>query len=409
MTTLEEAYQLVDQHCTALPVIVLPLEQTMGHVVANDYKAKEPQPRFDMSAMDGYGVCNNDLSKASEKNPVVLRVQYSCRPGSLNNNPLEPCSAIKIMTGAPIPAGVDAVVMQEFVRENDGMVTFFSAVHQGHNIRYAGSEFNTGDLIIRKGTLITPPIAGLLATLGISNVEVYQKPVVGLVISGNELQTPDTVVTHAQVRDANSYTLRSALFTMGIVTNNIWFINDDPNETRRVLQEALQLCDVLITTGGISVGDSDCIKNALSAVGVQTIFWKVSIKPGKPVYCGLKTNTKRQQPVLVFGLPGNPVAALLNFTLFVKRALYQLQGLFPEQTTPVRGYLSKPLHVSAGRTEFIRAKLQLNGKLIVIPLERQESNVLTSLADANCWVVCHGDCEHLLPGDEVEVLPIYWN
>lgn len=409
MTTLEEAYQLVDRHCTALPVIVLPLEQTMGYVVANDYAASEPQPRFDMSAMDGYGVCSNDLAKANEGNPVVLRVQYSCRPASLKNNPLEPYSAIKIMTGAPIPPGVDAVVMQEYVRENEGVVTFVNSVQPGHNIRCAGNEFNTGDVIIRKGTLITPPIAGLLATLGISNVEVYQKPVVGLVISGSELQAPDAEIAHTQVRDANSYTLRSALFTMGIITTKIWFTHDDPNETRRVLQEALQLCNVLITTGGISVGESDCIKNALSAEGVQTVFWKVSIKPGKPVYCGLKTTTKRQQPVLVFGLPGNPVAALLNFTLFVKRALYQLQGLTPEPTTPVRGYLSKPLHVSAGRTEFIRAKLYLNGKLTVTPLERQESNVLTSLADANCWVVCHGDCEHLLPGAEVEVLPIHWD
>jgi molybdopterin molybdotransferase len=314
-------------------------------------------------------------------------------------------NAIKIFTGARIPPNADAVIMQEYARERNGPVRFLRSVGPGENIRRRGDEFRKNDTICRKGTLITPPVIGLLSGLGYKKVVVAGKPRIALIVTGSELRSPGSRVRLGEIFDANSPAIASALRTFGI--GPVFFSRTRDNKTaiRTALSRAFKVADVVISVGGVSVGAYDFVKEILAELGVKTVFWRVAMKPGKPNYFGMKGKK------LVFGIPGNPVSALVSFHLLVKPALMNIMGLHDAGPVIFSARLLSTLRKKPGRMEFVRGKLTpgKDGEMTVMPEKGQDSHMLGGLASANCLVHFPEQNTMLRSGAKVAVSLLHWS
>lgn len=404
MIPFDKATRLIDQHVNRGRVVLRSLNEAYGHVLAQEIAAREDIPLFDSSAMDGFAVRSADLARASDSDPVRLRVTGVMRAGDPPHGDVGAGEAMKILTGAVIPAGADTVVMKERAEENGDSVGFDMPAGLGDHIRRCGEEFTSGARVFDAGTLITPAVAGMLATLGYTRVRVHALPTVALLVTGSELRRPGARLKPGQIRDANTYALQSALYSIGIQPE-LHFVRDDREQLRAEMRAVLKRHDGVITTGGISVGDCDYVREIMHELGVTEHFWRVAMKPGKPVFFG--TRGRR----FIFSLPGNPVSALLGYYLFARRAIARYAGRTQFRETLVRARLSRTLRHRPGRMEFVRVRLETGSADLpdAVPAEGQGSHMLGGMAQADGLLRLPADAEALEEGMEVDVEYMHWS
>ena len=380
---------MIRANATALTPVTISLQQAVGRVLATDVVAFTDIPAFEQSAMDGYA-----LSFAGYELHKTLTIQGEVPAGDPALSVLQDNQAMRIFTGAPVPAGADTVVMQEKVEVKNGQLYILDdQLRPGSNVRSIGSEIKAGELMLSKGDKLTPAAVGFLATTGVSEILVYPTPVMSIIVTGNELQQPGKALLHGQVYECNSFQLRAALKLLQIEEVPVFEAKDDPQVVKDTLKYALENSDVVLLTGGVSVGNYDFVPEAAAACGVVTLFHKLKQRPGKPLFVGTKGKK------WVFGLPGNPSSVLTCFYEYVIPALEQLMQLKPV-VPAIKVPLSKAYTKTAALTFFLKG--YYDGQTVT-PLDSQESYRLRSFAMANCLVVLPEEKMEYKVGEEVEV------
>jgi molybdopterin molybdotransferase len=403
----DEALAAVLQEVLPLPAEQVPLTSALGRVLAHPLAAGADGPRFDNSSVDGYAVRVMDLAAASPDSPVRLPVSGILPAGSEAVSGLAPGTTVRIMTGAPVPPGTEACVMREEVLEGGEWAEFRGPARTGDNIRRRGGEYRAGEVLLPDGTLVTPPVLALLASLGMAGVEVHRQPRVRLLVTGSEVVAPGSPLAPGQIYDANGAGLESALRALGVTDVTVTRFGDREAEIGAWLRLALEEADVVLTSGGVSAGDFDYVPSVFESLGGHRRFWKVAIKPGKPNYFGVRDRGASR--ALFFGLPGNPVGALLSFERLVRPAMLKLGGRGEVAPRRLEATLGAPLEKSPGRLEWVRGVLgQGHGGLTVMPLPQRDSHMLTGLARADCLIRFPEGARRLDPGERVEVQLLRW-
>ncbi|HHQ4525768.1 TPA: molybdopterin molybdotransferase MoeA [Aeromonas veronii] len=371
-----------------------PLPEALGRVLASDIASPLAVPPFDNAAMDGYAVRLADLASGT---PLIMAGKAFAGQPYHGEWPAGHC--VRIMTGAPVPAGTDAVVMQEETQADGDRITFLAQPEPGQNIRRAGSDIGKGDCVLPAGTRLTPREMPLLASLGVAAVAVRRPLKVAIFSTGDELKPVGTPLAHGDIYDSNRYGVRAMLARMGCDCLDLGIIPDDPAQLRAAFIRADEEADVLITTGGVSVGEADFTKQLLDELG-EIGFWKLAIKPGKPFAFG------RLPRAWFFGLPGNPVSAMVTFDQLVQPALAKLAGQQFERQLQLQAIAAEPLKKSPGRLDFQRGILSQgpNG-LEVRSTGSQDSAVFSSLSQANCYIVLERERGRVAAGETVTVEP----
>lgn len=399
MISFHEARSKMLEGIKPLPPEKCRLADLLGRILAQDVIASFDIPPRDNSAMDGFAVIASDLAGASEQVPVTLQVIEDVPAGQVATKALKPGQAIRIMTGAQIPSDADSVIPVEETSAgiSNTEVRILKRVKQGANVRRQGEDITTGQLLITKGTRLRPQEVGLIASLGLTEVLVFKQPVVGIISSGNEVAAPGQPLKPGQIYDANRFSIGGQVKEAGAVVKDYGIIADDLAKIKQTLSQAARECDVVITSGGVSVGDYDLMKQALSELG-QMNFWQVKQKPGKPMAYG-HINGK---PVV--GLPGNPVSSTVICDQYVRPLLLAMQGatnIFREQVT---AYCDQGIRKQAGRTEFLRAKVKWqDGAYHAVLTGPQGSGILTSMVQADGLMILPEECEGVKPGDTVHI------
>ena len=395
------------------------IDQAVGRVLAQPVIARNDSPPFDMSAVDGFGVYPADVARAGERCPVRLRLAGTVRAGDSTRIRLRRGSAVRLLTGAWLPPGVGAVVMKEYCREEPSLVTVNRSVRAGENTRRQGGEFRKGQQVLDAGLRITPPVVGLLAAFGHATVLVYAQPVVTIAVTGDELLSVHEGLRRGQIRDSNSYALAAAVRELGVDDCRVLRLKDRPALLKQHFAAALRQSHVLLTVGGISVGDYDYVRAVLGELGVREVFWRVAIKPGKPAYFAVwdrKARSKRTRSrrsgcrsCLVFGLPGNPVSALVCFHQLVRPALLRMMGMSVVEPLVLPARLVGDRRKEPGRLEWVRGRMSTrDGEAVVEPTRGQDSHMLGGLARANCLISFPQNDSHLADGEWVMVEPLTW-
>ncbi len=362
------------------------IKDALNRIVAEPIIATMDVPNHDNSAMDGYAM-NIDL--LPDHGPFKLKVTGKLFAGNPLEGNLE--GALRIMTGATIPYGLNAVIPQEHVELNEGVITFQTKPQANKNIRRAGEDIKTGQTILKNGRSIEPCDLGLLASLGIDSIKVYRKIKVAFFSTGDEIISLGNPLLPGQVYDSNRYSLIGLLKRLGVEAFDLGVIPDDKKIIEDTLKKASDIADIVITTGGVSVGEADYMKDILKKIG-EILFWKISMKPGKPLAYG------KIGQCHYFGLPGNPVSTMVTFYQFVREAVLTLSGQTPIPKIPIiKAKLLGPLKKIPGRTEFQRGTYEQDdqGTFKVSPLKDQGSGILRSMSEANCFILLHEDTAHL--------------
>ncbi|MFT3771237.1 MAG: molybdopterin molybdotransferase MoeA [Minicystis sp.] len=373
------------------------LDEACGRVLAEDIAAPTPLPPFDYSSMDGYALAAGDLAG---EGPWDLPVVGESAAGGETPD-LAPGTACRIFTGARLPAGADAVVMQERVERSGDRITLRARVRAGDHLRRRGEDLAEGAVALARGMRINPGRVALAAAIERPELLVARRPIVTILCSGDELRSPGRPGKPGSVPESNGYFVAAAARAAGAIARVAPFVPDEPEHARRAVHDALRASDVVVTIGGVSVGDRDVMKAALEAAGVTIDFWKVKIKPGKPLAVG------RAGAAQVIGLPGNPASASLTFLLFGMPLLRALQGDATPLPLRLRAALRKKIEREPGREEFLRAKIEVErGELAVCIMPNQASGAVTSFAEADALVVIPADKARVEEGDPVEVIRI---
>lgn len=389
MISVNEAKDIIRNNIEPLTSVTIPLQQASGYVLAEDIYASIDIPAFPQSAMDGYA-----FSFSNYKSGQRLEIAGEVPAGVNKTFDSLSQKAIRIFTGAPVPDGADTVVMQEKVAvENKELLILDEQLVKGSNVRLKGSEIESGALALPSGSFLLPAALGFLAGIGVSEVKVVSKPRVTIIVTGKELQNPGKPLLPGQVYESNSITIKAVLKQLQITDAAAVLVDDDLEILKNALQDALLNSDVVLLTGGISVGDYDFVLQAAGQCGVEKLFHKIKQKPGKPLYFGKK------EEKAVFGLPGNPSSVLTCFYEYVIPAIEGLTGrkdIIKVKQLPIAKAFTK----KTGLTHFLKGLY--NGKS-VNPLDAQESFRLSSFARANCLIVLEENKEDFSEGDMVEV------
>ena len=394
MISVTEAKEIINDNTATLAPVKSVLSEADGKVLAEDVYASVDIPAFPQSSMDGYAFLF-EAWKQRKKIKIVGEVVA----GSNENITLEPGDAVRIFTGAAVPTGADTVIMQEKTKtHNEELIIEDESLLPGTSVRPRGSEIKAGALALKKGAILSPAAIGFLAGIGIAEVKVYPNPSISIIITGNELQLPGGQLEHGQVYESNSFALKAVLKQLQIEDIQVSYSNDNPKSVTSCLQKALQESDVVLFTGGISVGDYDFVLQATKECGVEKLFHKVKQRPGKPLYFGTKASPNHT-PKLVFGLPGNPSSVLTCFYQYVTPALEKLSRRKKILST-LQVPLSKPFQKAAGLTHFLKGIY--DGKTAT-PLDAQESYRLSSFAIANCLIQVNEETTSLKASEMVEV------
>lgn len=387
MITVAAAKILLGQHTTPMPAKPLPLRDAAGLVLAADIFAPQDIPAFRQSAMDGYAFAFNNWS--GQPLPITATIPA----GHTTPTTLAAGKAARIFTGAPMPDDADTVVIQEKTEVTAATLHIQDAIIKaGANVRPIGSEARKGALALVAGTRLTPASIGFLATLGLEEVPVHTRPRIQVIVTGNELQTPGHPLEHGQVYEANSYTLCAALAQLQLHNIPVHHAPDHAQQLQAIIAKALDATDLLLLTGGVSVGDYDYVAQALADCGVETLFHKVAQKPGKPLFAG------RLKDKLVFGLPGNPSSVLTCFYEYVLPVIEQKMGIPHSSVQAQTLVLRNAYQKAAGLTHFLKGQCDAGG---VTLLTGQESYKLHSFAVANCLVQLDADQTSFAAGDPV--------
>jgi molybdopterin molybdotransferase len=414
MISFDEARSLILTTVQALPKTRIRLEKLYGMVLGEAVLASQDMPPFDNSAVDGYAVNFADVKGAGESSPVELQVAGEIRAGDESPANLQANSAYKIYTGAVVPPGANAVIMRENCLEENGRVRVLREVAEGGNIRRRAEEFQRGQEILPEGVRISPPVVGLLASLGQASFMAHKRPTVAIITTGSELVKPGKALGPGKIYESNSYALKAACDSVGIDDFLMLNCREDLSETRKVFGLALDFADLVISVGGLSVGDHDYVKQVYEELGVKTLIYKVAIKPGMPVYFGTASHRRKHKTQYIFGLPGNTVSSLVTFYQLVKPAMLKMMGqeagCYGQSVMQVKAKLSRELRKrKPGRTEFVRAAVTSSaGELYVHPTAGQESHMLGGLSLANGLIVFPQGQEVLPQGQMVDVDLLNW-
>lgn len=373
LLTVEEAHERVLKHARRLPAELVPIAEASGRVTAQDVRARVDLPPFASSAMDGFAVRAADL-------PGTLRIVGESAAGRPFAAEVEPGCAVAISTGAVVPEGADAVVPVERVVRQDNSVEIWHAVGPGAHARPRGGDVAAGDVVVLAGARLNPALLAAAAASGVAEVACTRRPRVAVLPTGSELVDPGKPLGPGQIYETNSLMLLSVLGAFDVDLLAGPPVADDEQELRAALERGLA-ADVLVTSGGVSVGEHDLVRAVERELGVEEVFWRVSMKPGKPVSFGVRGDT------LVFGLPGNPVSALVGCELFVKPALRALLGLADPLPRFEPGQLAVGLRRNEERDEFVRARSAVEGDTVVLePVTGQESHMIVRSAAADALV-----------------------
>ncbi len=389
MISVTQAKNLVLSNIQSLGSTNVDLSNALGLMLAQDIYAPGDFPPFPQSAMDGYAFNFNNW------NNTTLKVKGIVQAGETQQSEINNQHAVRIFTGAPVPAGLDTVVMQEKVTVEQECITIHDLnLKKGANVRLQGAEIKKGAIALHSGTYLSAGAIGFIAGLGINHFNVIPKPAVSILVTGKELQKPGNPLGHGQVYESNSYAVTAALAQQQIVNVTAQIVDDDMELLTRIIESELLKSDMVLLTGGVSVGDYDFVTKALRNAGVNTIFHKVKQKPGKPLLFGKKGNK------VIFGLPGNPSSVLTCFYEYVMLAIQHLMGL-PSPLVKT-GYLPllSDYNKNAGLTHFLKARVTANG---VKPLDAQESFKMSSFARADCLIILDEENTVYQKGDLVAV------
>lgn len=389
MISVSEAHQIIQANIPVLAPTQLSLHDAAGFVLAEDCFATADIPAFPQSAMDGYAFAFDGWQNKP------LQIQDVIPAGHAEKIQLKPGYAARIFTGAAVPDGADTVVMQEKIRtENSTLIIEDDALEINANVRPEGSEIRKGALALPSGTVLTPGAIGFLAGMGISKVAVYTPPRVCIIVTGNELQQPGNPLQFGQVYESNSYSLTAALQLANIKPVSVAHAADDMDALQHALEQALAQCDVLLITGGVSVGDYDFVSKTLEQCGVEKLFHRIRQKPGKPLLFGRKGDQ------LIFGLPGNPSSVLTCFYEYTWPALEKIMRRPASKIITTTTILAKDYTKKPGLTHFLKGHFTGTN---VMPLDAQESYRMSSFAIANCFIVLNEADEQLKKGDTVTI------
>ncbi len=371
------------------------VRSSLGRILAADIIAPHDVPAHDNSAMDGYAICFDSLNASGETPLSVVGTAFA---GNAFSGLVGKGQAVRIMTGAVLPAGADTVVVQEVTRLESGVVFVPAGQRLGQNTRRAGEDLMHGAVALAAGKRIGPAELGLIASLGIAEVDVKRRLRVAFFSTGDELSSIGNPLAPGQIYDSNRYTLHGLLTRLGAEIIDMGVVPDQPAALEATLAQAAQVADAIITTGGVSVGEADFIREILAKLG-QVKFWKLNIKPGRPMAFGKVGNA------WLFGLPGNPVAVMVSYTQFALDALLRLSGLDPVPERPLLTVqAANAIKKQAGRREYLRGQIvAVDGQWQVKTTGNQGSGVLRSMSEANCFVVLAEDCAGVQAGDAVQV------
>jgi molybdopterin molybdotransferase len=393
LLSLAEAQARVLERVRPLDGERVPVAEAAGRVLAADAQAAVDLPPFASSAMDGYALRAGDTPG---RLPVVARIAA----GVPATRPLQAGEAMAIATGGVVPAGADAVIPLEYVVESDNEVEIASSVGQGDNVRPQGGDVAAGDTVATRGTRLTAAQVGALAASGVAEVVCARRPRVAVLATGTELRRPGEELGPGEVYEANGVLLAAALASAGADVDVLPAVADDEAAHRAALEDGLE-ADVLVTSGGVSVGPHDLVRGLLRELGVEEIFWGVAVKPGKPLAFGVRAGS------LVFGLPGNPVSSLVGCELFVRPAVLALQGAAEPGPVYRDGRLAQAVRRNTHRDEFLRARTrETDDGLVLEPVTGQESHMIVRAAGADALVFAPRGEGELAAGERVRYLPL---
>ena len=391
LLSLEDAQRLILERVVALPAERVPLEEAAGRVLAEPATARVDLPPFDASAMDGFAVRSEDTPG---RLPVVERIAAG-RPASRE---LRSGESMGIATGAAVPVGADAVIPLEYVVDYDNEIEIGDQVESGANVRPRGGDLRAGDVVVPAGEQLGPAQLGALAAAGIADILSARHPRAAVLSTGSELRRPGETLEPGQIYEANGVILAAQLQSAGAIAEQLEAVADDEAAHRAALESGLH-ADVLVTSGGVSVGPHDLVRSVGAELGVEEVLWGVAVKPGKPLWFGVRGQT------LVFGLPGNPVSSLVCFELFVRPAVLALQGLADPLPRFEPGRLARSVRPNPARTELVRARSRVvDDRLELEAVTGQESHMIARAAGADALVLVPAGEQELEAGAAVSFL-----
>ena len=389
MIEVNKALAIVTENSSKMPVKKIQVSKALGFVLAETIYSPIAMPPFRQSAMDGYAFIHSEKQQYD--------VVSTSQAGDHADIKLNPNEAIRIFTGAFVPDDADTVVMQEHVMANENSILITRMPDKFTNVRTKGEQINKDKIVFEANTLITPAAIGFLACLGITEITVYKKPKVAILVTGNELVKPGKKLPKGKIYESNSVMLQAALQTIGVNKAKVFKVKDNLKATKKALKEIVTKYDVVLISGGISVGDYDFVKEALLDNEVEELFYKINQKPGKPMFFGRKNET------LVFALPGNPASSLTNFYIYVCPAIKNKMGFSEIHTTKIIRKLNSDITNNTGKTLFLKAKYD---ETTVTVLDGQSSAMLNTFAVANSLLIVPEEIEVYKEGQFVTLLPI---
>jgi molybdopterin molybdotransferase len=417
MISVEEALERILGSVSVLEPEEKPILDALGQVLAEDVTSDIDIPPLDNTAMDGYAVCAADTAGATPESPVSLRVVGELAAGYLYQGEVEPGSAVRIMTGAPLPPGADAVVPFEDTQESGShafgrfskavdSVLVCKAAQSGANVRQAGEDVGRGAVVMKRGAILRPAQVGVLASLGRTMVRVIRRPVVAVLSTGDELVEVGQLLRPGAIYDSNTYSVAAMVLQNGGIPRILGIARDTVEDLTAKIRRGLD-ADMLITSAGVSRGDYDVVKDVLAREG-EVDFWTVRMRPGKPLAFGAFASGERRVPHI--GLPGNPVSSMITFELFGRPALLKMMGKSRWQRPTIRAISEDRIANTDGRRVFARAVVsQRDGRFYASLTGPQGSGVLTSMSLANALAVVPEDVPAVEPGEEVTVIMLDWS
>jgi len=397
MKTVGEALSRILSSITPLGLEKTDILSALGRVLGEDIYADMDIPPRNNSAMDGYAVRFQDTQGASGGNPVTLDVIEDIPAGYIPHKSVNSGEASRIMTGAYIPPGADAIVRMEDTEKDGKRVKIFAEAIAGQDMRFAGEDVKAGELVISCGTLVRPAEIGMMASVGRSFIHVYQRPLVAILATGDELVDIDGKISPGKIRSSNSYSLAAQVVECGGIPMQIG-IAKDVREDLIAKFKAARRADIIISSGGVSVGDYDLVKEIMKEVGDGIQFWKVAMKPGKPLAFGAFEN------IPIFGLPGNPVSSMVSFEQFIRPSILKMMGHKKLFRKAIQAVLMDDITKKKGRKHFVRSRIRYeNGKFAATTTGEQGSGILKSMVMANGFIIVPENVSFIEKGSKVTV------
>lgn len=396
--SLEKAIDILYKEEIERKIIEVPILEAMDHVLAEDIVSEINIPNFDKSPLDGYALRSEDIVDASAENPVSLEVIDSITAGYVSSKALGKNQAIRTMTGAKIPEGADVIIRYEITDFTDREVKIYNYLPANSNIVKTGEDIEKGDLVLEKGKVLGAADIGILASIGIPKISVIKKPRVGVLATGDELVDVNEDIADGRIRNSNSYMIASALKKLGAEPVMLGISKDDIESISGHIEENIDELDMFLTTGGVSVGDADLVKEAYAKLGGDVLFWRVNLKPGTPIAAA------KYKGKFLFGLSGNPAAAYMTFQLIVRPMIDRLRGIEEYKVSRVKSILKNDFTKISGQNRYVRGRTYSeDGRLYTELPDKHSSGVLSSLSGTNSLFLVASNTGPYKTGQEVEV------